>query len=326
VTGPGQLTVSADSAVALGWIEPAMYTLAADGSWNCHFVADATGSLVPWSGGLILTRVAGLQLGYASSGFAALASAPYHWRAELSANVAAHGLNDAGNRFGWAENASLNKDGRDAVQPFKVDAASVDLFFDDSSFPVYPGRYLQDVHPAVLGIDTWNVGVVVNGYASQTVQVSWDITEVPAQISLTLIDGVTQVNMRTQSSHTFTSGTAGSVKPLQVRIDASGMTGVTEIAGLPPAFMLGSAQPNPFGRATEISYGVPASGGSVALRIYNVSGRLVRTLADGTATPGYHRVHWDGQDDHGVAAKAGVYFYRLETPTTRETRKMTLLR
>ena len=90
--------------------------------------------------------------------------------------------------------------------------------------------------------------------------------------------------------------------------------------------MLGAAQPNPFGRASEISYGVPASGGSVALRVYNVAGQLVRTLADGAATPGYHRVSWDGRDDNGAAVKAGVYFYRLETPTAAPCGKLILTR
>ncbi len=58
-------------------------------------------------------------------------------------------------------------------------------------------------------------------------------------------------------------------------------TGIGE-SGVPAAFALHQNVPNPFNPSTVIRYGVPVGGGVVSLRIYDVSGRLVRTLVDGT--------------------------------------------
>jgi hypothetical protein len=63
----------------------------------------------------------------------------------------------------------------------------------------------------------------------------------------------------------------------------------------------------------------------VSLRVFDVSGRLVRTLLNGFAQ-GEGAVTWDGRTERGAPAVAGVYFYRLETPEGSRTEKMTLLR
>jgi flagellar hook assembly protein FlgD len=63
------------------------------------------------------------------------------------------------------------------------------------------------------------------------------------------------------------------------------------------------------------------------LRIFDVSGRLVRTLVDETGmTAGDHEVSWTGVDDTGREVAAGVYFYRLQTPDHSLTRRMTLVK
>jgi len=83
--------------------------------------------------------------------------------------------------------------------------------------------------------------------------------------------------------------------------------------------------PNPFNPTTVIQFGLPAAV-KARLRVYNVAGRLVRTLVDGTLDAGSHRIAWDGTDDRGVPVASGVYFYRLETDVGNIARKMILLR
>jgi hypothetical protein len=62
------------------------------------------------------------------------------------------------------------------------------------------------------------------------------------------------------------------------------------------------------------------------LVVYDVQGRRIRTLIDGRALPpGEYEVRWDGRGDAGERVPAGVYFYRLVTPTVDEARKMVLL-
>jgi flagellar hook assembly protein FlgD len=66
--------------------------------------------------------------------------------------------------------------------------------------------------------------------------------------------------------------------------------------------------------------------GYASLRIYDVSGRLVRTLVDGSLGKGVHELLWDGRDDNGDILASGVYFYRFVLDDFEKTKKMILLR
>lgn len=83
--------------------------------------------------------------------------------------------------------------------------------------------------------------------------------------------------------------------------------------------------PNPMSRETEIRFGLSQSG-IISLKIYNVTGRLVRTLIDRRLDAGVHILRWDGKDDFRRETGNGVYFYRLESKNFSSTRKITLLR
>ena len=64
----------------------------------------------------------------------------------------------------------------------------------------------------------------------------------------------------------------------------------------------------------------------MTLRIFDVEGRLVRTLADEVRPAGQNSFFWSGDNDRGSQVASGVYFYRLDTLETSLTRKMTLLK
>jgi len=98
------------------------------------------------------------------------------------------------------------------------------------------------------------------------------------------------------------------------------------------AFHLGLAQnqPNPFNPATTIGFALPRTGGKsvgpVTLAIYDVSGRLVRSLVDGPFAAGKHAIEWDGRDARGLSAPSGIYLYRLTANSLTLTRRMVLLK
>ena len=83
--------------------------------------------------------------------------------------------------------------------------------------------------------------------------------------------------------------------------------------------------PNPFSPTTGIRFWL-AQEGNVRLSIYDVAGRLIRTLVDGGIQAGSHSVAWDGRDEKGREMPSGLYFYRMTAGTAVETRPMTLLR
>jgi len=102
--------------------------------------------------------------------------------------------------------------------------------------------------------------------------------------------------------------------------------GVSAVGDLPAGRVaLAQNAPNPFNPSTEIKFSVP-SDQDVTLRIYNVEGRLVRTLIQGRQIAGNHSVMWKGRDDQGGTVASGLYFYRLNTDSGTLTRKMTLLK
>jgi hypothetical protein len=87
---------------------------------------------------------------------------------------------------------------------------------------------------------------------------------------------------------------------------------------------LAQNQPNPFGEATRIRFSLPATA-HATLGIFDVRGRRVRSLLDAVLPAGEGDASWDGRDEAGSAAGAGVYFYRLDAGGRPLVRKMVML-
>ena len=90
-------------------------------------------------------------------------------------------------------------------------------------------------------------------------------------------------------------------------------------------FALFTNYPNPFNPSTTIRFGLPESG-AVSLTIYDVNGRLVRTLVSSYLAAGMHEVVWGARDDAGRAVANGVYVYRLNAGEDVAVRRMVLVR
>jgi hypothetical protein len=85
--------------------------------------------------------------------------------------------------------------------------------------------------------------------------------------------------------------------------------------------------PNPFNPVTTIVFLVPDGRvRDVSLKIYDVSGALVKTLVDQALDGGRHEVRWDGTNSRGNRVGTGVYFYRMKSEGIIATRKMILLK
>jgi hypothetical protein len=95
--------------------------------------------------------------------------------------------------------------------------------------------------------------------------------------------------------------------------------------GIPQRFVLFQNWPNPAVGKTAIAFDLPKAG-HVSLKIFDVSGALVRTLADEPMGPGHHRLLWDGRSERGQKVSSGVYFYRIQAGDFRSTRKLVLLK
>ncbi len=84
-------------------------------------------------------------------------------------------------------------------------------------------------------------------------------------------------------------------------------------------------QPNPFRAALAIRYSLAAEG-RVTLRVHDLTGRVVRMLADGVMRPGRYSLNWSGTDDRGRELARGVYFCRFTAGDYRATEKLVMQR
>ncbi len=89
---------------------------------------------------------------------------------------------------------------------------------------------------------------------------------------------------------------------------------------------LSHAYPNPFNPVTKIAYSVKEAG-PVTIEVYNVAGKVVRTLLDTEVDAGAQGfVVWNGANDGGERCASGVYFYRIDAAGFTESRKMIMLK
>ncbi|RKZ06028.1 hypothetical protein DRQ32_11680 [bacterium] len=83
--------------------------------------------------------------------------------------------------------------------------------------------------------------------------------------------------------------------------------------------------PNPFNPRVTLSYSL-STASTVELRVYDVRGRVVKTLISGRQTAGDHSTTWSGKDDAGRAVASGVYFARFEGDGVIQSQRMVLLK
>jgi len=94
---------------------------------------------------------------------------------------------------------------------------------------------------------------------------------------------------------------------------------------LPKVYALGQNCPNPFNQGAKIDYALPKPS-KVSLKIYSVTGQVVRTLIDEKQRPGYYAARWDGKNDFGKRVASGIYLYRMEAGDFTKTNKMIVVR
>ena len=178
-------------------------------------------------------------------------------------------------------------------------------------------------------------------YVTQEEEVSftWDVSNLPNHISLTLIDKITNIetDMNLVSSLTFTTQPKGSFSTsyggpvgtypivgearfsLAVSYDALTSGGTIKIG--PAEFALYAAYPNPFNPSTAISFDLPATG-KVSLIVYDLKGALVGTLLNENKVAGSYQYRWK---PNGELA-SGMYLFELKTRNKTRHQKITYIK
>lgn len=91
------------------------------------------------------------------------------------------------------------------------------------------------------------------------------------------------------------------------------------------SFALMQNYPNPFNPTTTIMYELPKAG-MVDVKVYDINGRLVRSVLGEHQELGTHRLQWDSKNDAGASVASGVYFYQVRFDQSVLSRKMLFLK
>jgi hypothetical protein len=94
---------------------------------------------------------------------------------------------------------------------------------------------------------------------------------------------------------------------------------------VPTEVKLGPLYPNPFNNAITIEFGLPESY-RTEVDVFNASGQRVQQLVNGILPAGSHRVTWNGFDNKGFLASAGIYIVRVTTPVAVKKQTIVLIR
>ncbi len=130
----------------------------------------------------------------------------------------------------------------------------------------------------------------------------------------------------------FRFGSDGAATEEGWYVDDVRVSGFSNSQGIDPHFepvalhpVLLQNTPNPGRPMTTIAFELPTAQ-KVRLQVFDPTGRLISTLADGPADAGLHSFSWSGQTDTGTAVTSGVYYYRLQTDDRTMTRSMRFIR
>ncbi len=160
--------------------------------------------------------------------------------------------------------------------------------------------------------------------------VSWDLGI--GEAGSWLGDGVLQGTMRIDSfqmTHDAENGSpSGAIYFDEFRLirktEDLGVDDGTDLATIPDEYQLYQNYPNPFNPTTTIAFGLPQAG-KIQLQIFDLRGRLIRTLAADYFAAGNHRLQWNGRNEYGNEVASGIYLYRLVAgPVVKQNRMVFL--
>ncbi len=117
------------------------------------------------------------------------------------------------------------------------------------------------------------------------------------------------------------SATLSVQTPLAEGVDVEGSL-------IPSVFALSQNYPNPFNPVTRFRIDVPATKEAQVARVevYDLLGRLVKTIYNGTLAPGSYTMQWNGLNEQGGKAPSGIYIYRYQSQNFQSVKRMLLLK
>ncbi len=164
-------------------------------------------------------------------------------------------------------------------------------------------------------ITDWTVGIDMEIYGNSAGE----------NVSFKLWNSSYEEEFSLAETVTLTPGDSVGTYDDPFRLSYTFVTAVDEEVKIPESYYLNQNYPNPFNPETNINFALPKQQ-RVRLIIYDLLGRPVKTLADGTYATGVHSLKWNGRNDAGEQAASGAYIYRIITKDFSNSRKMVFIK
>jgi len=225
------------------------------------------------------------------------------------------------------------------VSAWQMDSImAVTCALDYNFFTTGQVRVIDSLHPVTAGVNDFNIqnygewanaglqpgGVLLGGYSDDTTgQASIAVRQVDAGRSVYLGPIYFATFNGYQNEPYYDDADAMRLLKQAIEWAAAGDSTGIGGAGVTPAprAELRGAMPSPFRCRTTIGYSLPAAG-QATLLVYDLAGKLVKTLVSGSLPAGVGQVTWDRTDDAGRTVARGVYFCRLHIDGTRLSSKI----
>jgi hypothetical protein len=256
------------------------------------------------------------------------------WRIHITAARGA--IRDPGNFAGVSRLAADGADRFDRSDPPLAPGPSISLYFL-SEDPEAPPRTV-DIRSAIPAEGDpmargrrWVFDVASAGSDAGPLEtrIAFDgLSAVPADLEVRLIDRVSMriIDPRRQKEYLYATSRGAFVRDpaearFELRVGTLAYVEESRIAARVHETRLLPVYPNPVATTGLLRFEI-ARGGRVALGVFDISGRRVRTLVQGDLDAGDHEILWRGDDDRGRALASGVYIVRLTAPDRTLTRKV----
>jgi len=229
------------------------------------------------------------------------------------------GGTDGARRLAWITDGTGTHTGLRLLDPYTGALPLGNLTLVDNPTFVYPNQYILDAdkHAFLSAADPQHVmssGPSANDYSLLVSAGPLDLASGgQIEVAFALIGAASLSGLQQnadQAQIIYTNATSGVAE--EIGTAASGTR-------------LLAAWPNPFRASTQLGFSL-ASEERVEVSVHDISGRIVRGLLAATLAAGEHRLTWDGFDDRGIPVAGGVYFARLVTNVTSQSRAILLLR
>jgi len=234
-----------------------------------------------------------------------------------------------GVEIGVEPDAKEGLDTYDERKPRGVGKTSEALLKREEWDKDYPA-FASDIRPGINGVERWEV-TVERGHnprgRSQTVVIHVEgIESVPGRYEVYLLDEDGKRNQDLRNNPTYQFESEGEKREFVVIVGDPSLMRPEVEKNLPTEIRVGPNYPNPFNPETVIPIELPNTM-RIKVVIYDILGRKIRSLYDGTLEKGRYFFRWDGKDEVGRQTCSGVYLYGLITSgKTQLVNRMLLMR